>query len=290
LCLGALLLSGCASTGGARAPDPAAAVMSPEMSLAAGDAAARKGDFERALVYYVEAVSAEETPDGWLRVGAACTRLGQTERALTAYLKVIELDPEQVDAHEEAGLAYLSRGDAEAARAHLSRALALDARRWRAENALGILDDQAEDHASAIAHYQAALELNPASPMLRNNLGFSKYLTGNLEGAEADFRIATTLDADYKPAWSNLALVYADRGSYSQAVSLLAKVSEKPTAYNDVGYMALQRGDLLEAERLLSEAVRLSPAYYKTAYENLEAVRSRMRGEREATAVVAPTN
>jgi Flp pilus assembly protein TadD len=279
LVLAALLLSigGCASTGGSTASTEA--LLSPQAAIAAGDEAARREDFERALAHYLRAVSTEETVEGWLRVGAVCTRLGYSERALQAYLKVVALDPLHVEALEGAGLEYVALGNVAAAREQLARVVGLDGRRWRSHNALGVLADRAEDHTAAIAHYEAALGVNPQSPMLLNNLGYSRYLSGDLDQSARDFYAATRLNQNYKPAWSNLAMVYAHQGWYADAVGILARATDKATAYNDIGYIAYRRGDLVESEQLLSEAVRLSPTYYETAYRNLESVRIKLRSQ-----------
>jgi len=272
----AALTSGCASTVTAIDDSEAGdAVQSAQNTLAMGDEAARQGDFERALVYYLRSVELDASIDTWLRVGAASTRLGQTARALHAYMQVIELDPTRADAQEEAGLELLSLGQDMAAAEHLARAVELEPLRWRSHNALGILADRKGDHAAAIAHYEVALDNNARSPMLINNIGYSRYLSGDLEQAARDFYAVTEIDPDYAPAWSNLALVYADRGWYADAVSALSRVAGKAEAYNDIGYIALQRGDLAESEMLLNEAVRTSPTYYATAHKNLETLRAK---------------
>ena len=247
----------------------------------AGDNAARRGDYESALMHYLLAIDAEETPDPevWFRVGAVCTRIGKTEQALQAYVAVVELNPEHAGGQEGAGLELMALQAMDQAHDYLVAAVTLDPQRWRSHNALGILADRDEDYAAAIEHYQAALAINSTSPVILNNVGYSRYLSGDLEQAARDFYRATELSADYAPAWSNLGLVYARQGWYADAVNILSRSMDKATAYNDAGYIALYNGDLADAEQLLSEAVRLSPTYYKVAYGNLDVVRTRMRGE-----------
>jgi Flp pilus assembly protein TadD len=279
--LGVLVLgAGCATSGGSRTAE--VETPSAEETLAAGDEAARRGDFERALAYYVRAVGLEPTADGWLRVGAAATRLTQRERALQAYLQVIALDPAQAEAREGAGLELMARGKLDEARVHLAQAVQLEPRRWRSHNGLGVIADQRRDHAAAIAHYEAALALRADSPMVLNNLGYSRFLSGDLTQAARDFYAATRLDGDYKPAWANLGMVYAHEGWYADAIEILTKVSDRATAHNDVGFIAFERGDLTEAEHFLSEAVRLAPTFYETAWRNLQAVRNRIQSDAAA--------
>ena len=247
----------------------------------AGDNAARRRDYESALTHYLLAISAQETPDPevWFRVGAICTHIGRTEQALRAYLSVVALDPEHAGGQEGAGLELMALQAMDQARDHLVAAVTLDPQRWRSHNALGILADRDNDHAAAIEHYQTAMAINSTSPMILNNVGYSRYLSGDLEQAARDFYRATGLRTDYAPAWSNLGVVYARQGWYADAVNILSRATDKATAYNEVGYLALQNGDLADAEQLLSEAVRLSPTYYEAAYGNLDVVRARMRSE-----------
>lgn len=279
-----IFVAGCATT-----PVPTeeelrqAALLAAEEAVRAGDAAVRRGDYEEALTHYLKAVGTEETADRWFRVGFACSALDRTERAIQAYLRVIELEPSHAGAHEAVGLEYLGLREDDRARTHLMRTVELEFERWRAHNGLGVLADRAQDYPSAIEHYEAALAANADSPMLMNNMGYSRYLAGDLDQAARDFYRATELKADYAPAWANLGLIYARRAWYSDALSILTRVRDEPVAYNDVGFIALRNGDLVEAEQLLSEAVRLSPAFYEAAYRNLEQARARLGRQSTAT-------
>jgi Flp pilus assembly protein TadD len=270
-------LSGCATTSAADTET----TVSVEESVRSGDAAARDGDYEAALTSYLLAIDSQETPDPeiWFRVGAVCSHTGESEKALQAYLQVVALNPEHAGGQEGVGLEYMELQAMDQARDHLDAAVTLDPQRWRSHNALGILADRDGDYAAAIGHYEDALVINPVSPMILNNLGYSRYLSGDLEQAARDFYRATEIQADYTPAWSNLGRVYALQGWYADAVNILSRAIDDATAHNHVGYAALQNGDLADAEQLLSEAIRLSPMYYQTAHRNLDLVRAKIRSE-----------
>jgi len=274
-----LAVTGCAATSGAsKGSSDGESVPTVAQMLASGDEAARRGDFKRALVNYQHAVDVEQTVEVWMRVAAASSRLNYSQLARDAFLKVVDLEPTTTDALEGVGLESMALGDTAFAREYLNGALQADSQRWRAHNALGILDDEAENHEAAIAHYVAALKINPESAVVLNNLGYSRYLIGDLDQAARDLYSATRLDPSQDRAWANLALVYAHKGWYADAVQTLAKVMEEAAAYNDIGYVAFQRGDLEVAAELLDEAVRLSPVYFETAQKNIAAVRARTGG------------
>jgi Flp pilus assembly protein TadD len=110
------------------------------------------------------------------------------------------------------------------ARKDLELAVSIDDRIPMAHNALGVIADLDRDYPRAQRHYEKALSANPSSPSLLNNLGYSRYLSGNWKGATAAFREALLVDPNYERAWRNLALVYARQKRYTEAVDALSKI------------------------------------------------------------------
>ena len=277
-----MLLAGCATTGGVE-EDPealqAAAEAEAAQLMAGGDGAARSGRLNDALGLYARAIAQAPSADLWLRVGAVHQRLHNDSEAAIAYRTALQLDPEDARAYEELGLIYVAQENEELARAHLTKAIALDDQRWRSYNGLGVLADLDHDYEVAIASYRRALEIRPESAMLMNNIGYSHYLAGSIEVAKELFIQALTINGHFKPARFNLGLLYARLGEYEDAISVLADVMDAPAAYNDVGYVALRNADYAGAERLLEEAVRLSPVYFDSAHKNLELARTKLQQE-----------
>jgi len=275
-----VLLSGCVSGPANTARDDVEQIdivaqfdgFSNEEIIAAGDTAFEQGDYSRAEFIFNQAVTLENTPDVWLKLGKTLTYLGNVQQAHWAYEKVLELDSDNAIAHEELGLLYIRARQVAPARKYLQRAIEIDDARWGAHNALGVLADTDRNYEIAIEHYRAALSHNPDSALLLTNFGYSHYLAGDFERAEGLYRMAVGIDASYRRPVANLGLIYARRGDYDEAVVILRKVTDRPQAYNDVGYLAYQNGDLDDAAWMLSEAIRISPTYYETAYENLEKV------------------
>ena len=256
---------------------------STEEIIAAGDAAFEQGDYSRAEFIFNQAVTLEDTTDTWLKLGKTLTYLGNVAQAHQAYEKVLQLDSDNAIAHEELGLLYIGARQVAPARKYLQRAIKLDDARWGAHNALGVLADTERNYEIAMEHYRAALTHNPESALLLTNLGYSHYLAGDFDRAEGLYRRAIGVDARYQRPVANLGLIYARRGDYDEAVVILRNVTERPQAYNDVGYLAYQNGDLDAAAWLLTEAIRISPSYYERAYENLEKVQREVK--RRAPAV-----
>jgi len=285
LVLHTLALAGCASTGTKSVEESNTSSMFSK-TVAAADEAARRGNFQAALTLYAQALSEASTAEVWFKAGAAHSRLGNAREAVFAFSRSIDLDPLNADVHEQIGLLYVAQREIVPARSHLERAIAIDSKRWRSHNGLGVLADLEQNYEWAMVHFRAALEVQPNSPMLLNNIGYSRYLMGDLDGSVTEFTQALTLDSRYAPARRNLGLVYARWGSYDDAVQMLATVMDEPAAYNDVGYIALSSGDYAAAERLLVEAVERSPTYHETAAQNLALARKKHREQSRASAAV----
>ena len=251
-------------------------VASAEEARQRGDLALRQGDLDLALYQYIQALELQTDGDdvgSLARIGAIHASRGNLDLAEIAYRRALVIDPESPAALTELGLIRLKKRDNATARELLSHSLEVASGQWRAHNALGILADLEGEHQSAIAHYQAALTIQPTSPLLLNNLGYSYYLSEDWPAALAMFRQALDEDPNYKLAWQNLGLLYAREEQYTAAVDAFSHAMELSQAYNDVGYLSMLDGHYEISEAFLEEAIKLSPSYYKTANQNMVRVR-----------------
>ncbi len=168
----------------------------------------------------------------------------------------------------------------------LNQAVAQDPSLWRAWNALGYHHDSNEDWAAAGASYGKALEGNPDSGLIYNNRGFSLLMQRRLEEAVADFNRALRIDPDLDVARENLRLALAWQGKYVHA---MAGASDRNMAriLNNIGFIALMRGDYGNAEAYLLRAMEADPRYNETAARNLsylKQVQELAKAESESTA------
>ena len=287
----AMLLVGCATNPGKDEPEDIMPFSgySMEEILGTGDDALAKGEYDRAIFVYMQALELEESAEIWYRVGITKIRLDDRAFAWRSFNQALALDPEHAPSYEEIGLLYVGLAQPEAAIEQLTRATEIDPKRWRSFNALGVLADMDKRYPEAVLLYKQALIGNPNSAMLMNNIGYSHYLAGDLQGATNWFDAAIQAEPSYEPAVRNLGLLYARQGWYAEAVTTFKRVADDPEAYNDVGYLAMRNGDYDEASKLLADAIRLSPVYYEIAYENLERVREAMKvdGRRDRNAELA---
>jgi Flp pilus assembly protein TadD len=200
----------------------------------------------------------------------AFRNLDAADKGFMALTELPEVSARALQGH---GLALHLKGQPREAQQALLRAVEQDPGLWRAWNALGSLHDRSGDWDQATAAYDRALALNPESAMLYNNRGFSYLLRRDAEAAIADFDMALKLDPKMEAARENLRLAFAWTGQYEQALLGVAG-KDIGRAYNNIGFVALLRGDLPTAEAYLLRSMEADPKFNRVANRNLEYLRS----------------
>lgn len=279
-------ISGCASTSQRQgdAADERAALSGLPVASSADEArtlareAYSKRDLDLTVYLLTQAVEMDpEDAQSMYAIGAIQESKGNTEFAARAYSRAVEVDPSHALAQQQHGTMLLRAGDRKGARKALEAAIKEDATLWRAHDLLGVIADMDEEYDDAIAHYSAAIALRPTAASIVNNRGYSKYLAGRLDAAEADFRLALEIDASHQRAWQNLGLIYARQKKYDQARWAMEMYMPKHVAANDIGYIAMLDGEYDRAAALFEEAILLSPRYYPTAVANQRELERRSR-------------
>jgi Tfp pilus assembly protein PilF len=171
------------------------------------------------------------------------------------------------------GLAALLNGEKEAAAEALRMAVKQDANLWRAWNALGYYHDTKQQWPESAECYERALAANPNSALVYNNRGFSNLLQRRFGEAIADLSKAVEIDPALPSASRNLRLALASNGEYARAL-VGANGNNLGEALNNVGYIALLRGDYAAAESYLSRAMEADASFNRLAWQNLSYLKS----------------
>ena len=166
------------------------------------------------------------------------------------------------------GISLLLAGKTQLGYDSLKKAVELDPGLWRAWNALGYYYDKNRNWTAAYDSYNRAVETNPDSAMIYNNRGYSMLMQQRLVEAMEDFSRALEIDRDFVLAQDNLRLALAWGGNYVHAMSG-ADQADMARILNNVGFIAILRGDYDNAESYLLRAMEADPAYNKTASRNL---------------------
>ncbi len=177
------------------------------------------------------------------------------------------------------GIAMMKQGELDTAHKALKEAVDEDASLWRAWNGLGLYYDSQSLWNEAGESYKQALGAKPELALIHNNLGYSLLMQGKFVDATSAFRKALRIRPDLEAARVNLRLSLAWEGKYQEATAGV-KRGEMPTVLNDVGYIAILRGDYDQAEAFLLRAMKASPTFNETASKNLGYVKT-IRGAKK---------
>ncbi|WP_404380117.1 tetratricopeptide repeat protein [Caenispirillum salinarum] len=278
-------LSACAGTTGGAAPDLSATgqgaplpVATADRVLERGDAALAAGGLEDARAHYGIVLSRDPgNTRAALGLAEVALAAGETAKARDAFA-ALAANPEVAPsvtarAHQGVGLSWLKEGQTEKALPALEDAVAADDGLWRAWNALGAAHDRRQNWDAAVAAYDKAIALAPEEAGPVNNLGFSLILQGRHQDAARHLVRAAHLARDMDMPRVNLRLALAWQGRYDDAVAG-ATPAELPAVLNNVGYVALLKGDHADAESLLVRSLEASPSYFEAARLNLDHLRT----------------
>jgi type IV pilus assembly protein PilF len=155
---------------------------------------------------------------GWDYVGQG--RLDVAEMKLK---KAIEQDDSVAQAHSGLAYVYWRKGDTESAQTEFARAIGLDGDDPEIRNNYGAFLCDQHQYAEGDRNFMLALKnreyTTPAKAW--NNAGVCAHQAGDKDRAEADFRHALQIDANYYPALAEMASLSYELQNYLGARAFL---------------------------------------------------------------------
>ena len=288
----ATLAAGCAGTGEPEGTEESLQEVLQEERRGAIDVPAALGEVQIAVDErrYVEATQIlarvlranPEEAEALYLLGEVNLARGQFANALNLFKRVEGEPGLRARALQGIGISQLRLEAMDEAYRALEAATTADPSLVRAWNALGIYHDSQGNWSKAEEAYGRALELAPKDADVRNNRGYSLLAQGRFSEAEREFEQAIALDPEAAVARTNLRLTMAWQGRYREAAFGLA-AQERAAMLNNIGYIAMMRGDFAEAEAYLAQSMETSASFYEPASKNLELL-EHMRAGAEAGA------
>ncbi len=222
----------------------------------------------------VESERAENDPDGMLEEAIAYFHFYDTEHRHESYLpKVIASARSGLAAgadHPEARL-VLARALMEMDSLESAQRILDDAVQQYSEDAaiylwLGEVRSRTQDVAGAIAAYKRAVELAPAMLQARLRLASAYSAAQQLEEAEVELRrVVDANPVHTAEAWNNLGFVYLQRQQLTEAGEMFDRALDLDpdlvTAWANAGSVQLMQQQFDEAQQKFERALEIDPTY-----------------------------
>jgi len=124
----------------------------------------------------------------------------------------------------------------------------------------------------AFVEFQKALALNPRNKETLNYLGYISTRFRKYDDAISYYNKAISIDPNYAEAVHNLGVTYADMEAWDEAIKYFKAALSNPVystpaqAYSNLGYAYYRKGDFVNAEKSLREAMMRNPVFPMATY------------------------
>ena len=197
---------------------------------------------------------------------------GKSAEALERYKQLLGRHPNDALIAERAAISAIKTGDISQAKGLAEHATGLPKASWRAWNARGVAADLRSDFTTADASYERALALAPDQPSVLANMGWSKLLRGDWNGAVPPLEQAVRLMPNSERAANDLELAKAALASDLPQRRSGESDEDWAARLNDAGMAAQLKGERAKAVAAFSQAIEARPSWYARAANNLSAL------------------
>lgn len=139
-----------------------------------------------------------------------------------------------------------------------------DPRNSAATHRLGIMAARRGEHKAALEFFETARKAGESAELL-NDIGYTHYLTHDLQAAEATLRSALQENSQFDAARNNLALVLAEQGRNDEALAEFRKTGTEAAALANLAFIQTKLGNLGEAEKNYHRVLELDPKHRPAA-------------------------
>ena len=191
-------------------------------------------------------------------------QIGYWKDSTTVFSHAITVNPDNVVARLNLGLALYKADNKDEALEHLNRAVQLEPRNRKARNGLGYVLRDMGQYRKAIDHLSEAVRIDPKYSKAHVDLAICLAQTGDLDRARDHFIEAIKLNTDYLDACYQYGYALGHQKKYRESFEQLKKTLNIDPEYTNQydlgrGIKSYEDGRLPEAERLLKEVIRRFP-------------------------------
>ncbi len=239
---------------------------------------------DKAIATFRDAINSNpKLAAAYLGMGKTLLKAGHTQRAINTYKLLIDLEPQNAQAHYELANAYQKRGgpSVQSAVDHFQRTVSIDPDHFDAYFNLGRIYRREKKFDIARKNLENATRINPKISAAWEELGYVLTTLNENKKAIVAFQKALELDPGNPTTRTNLGKVLVADGANDAAIGhfqiVLAKYPKYPEASYGMGLAYCQKGDPDESQRYLKKATiyRAKRAGYLLSFINKNCLKGR---------------
>lgn len=202
-------------------------------------------DYEKAKTYYEKAIeidSADSSPHIGLGnvYSNSAYRFKANEKAIYYYQKAIALDTADAIAPKNLASVYITQKNYDSAEKMLNLAIKNSPKYVDAYDEFGNLYDSKGDNENALKYFKKATVVNPAYIYAWHNVGYIFNKMGKTDSAIAYFKKSIVIDPTADYPYKRLARIYLSKGDSKQAIFYYKgalRYNPDGDIYHDVGHL-----------------------------------------------------
>lgn len=196
------------------------------------------------------------------------------DKAIHAFKQTVARNPDNAAGHAALGESYWRKYQmtedvayVEEAKSALTRAMEVDSTLVQVISTLGLINRGTGDYDQAITNFQQVITRDPNNDMAFRQLASTYIEKGELDKAEANFKVAIQLKPEYWKGYSDLGNFYLQyRGDIDKAIEMYRHVLEHaPENYiglSRLGAIYIYQEKFEEGIRLLEQSMRIKETYF----------------------------
>lgn len=213
---------------------------------------------EKAIVLLEQTAARHKDAEILALLGSAYLKSGEIDKGSSILGQAIEIDPESADIRTQLAMGLLESGSLDAAVTELETAVELNPDLIRADVLLVMSNLRSKENDKALDAATKLLNKHPDEALPLNLLGEVHAIRGDHEQARGMFEKALQLDASFKPALSNLALLdiaAKDLAAAEERYQRVLTIDEfDENALTRLAWLEEQRGNEEKMRQLLEKA------------------------------------
>ena len=224
----------------------------------------QKGQHE--LAFNLATVLTKQYPSHpfcWKVLGALYKQTGKLQDSVIANQKVLEISPNDAEAHSNLGVTLRDLGRLEEAETSYKTAIAIKPDYAEAHSNLGNTLKELGRLEDAELSYKKTIAIKPNYAEAHYNLGNTLRELGKQKEAETSYKKAIAIKSDYAQAHSNLGITLQELGRLEDAETSCKKaIAIKPglaESHSNLGNILKELGRLEDAEASYIKAIAIKP-------------------------------